>query len=495
MKKNFTQWIARIGIMVVFCLYLQPTFAQSGKTISLEAALNTVAKQYKAKFAYEHELIQGKNTTEGQLKAKGLEEVLKQILYPNKLLFLYVSERNYTIVSQGRAGRQTPANQVEQEQNPVTEEFFVAGRVEDEQGKSLPGATIKSDASNRATNADSNGDFSMMVPDIATYISISYIGYETATVTVKSGMKRISVSMKPSASSLLDEVNVVSNGYQTLPRERSTGSATLITSKDLEKIPVANVIQRLESMIPGVKVTLNSGDNSFVYGNTQVAIGSGTRTVGQSDYSMSIRGRSTVRGESFPLVVVDGAISEMDLSTLNPNDIANITFLKDAAAASIWGTRAANGVIVVTTKKGNLNQAPRISISATTGISNQPDLDYLRVMNSAQTIEYEQEMVNKGLITAPNATTRQGMPVSEVTDLTFRLRAGTLSQSEYDRIIAEYSSRDNRDQISQYFLRPSTNQQYNFSVNGGSTARPILISIPRLIVRKIHLQKAPAGNA
>lgn len=470
MKKNYSHIIGCLCLFFILAVSM-PVFAQqNAKRITVEEALNFISKKYNAKFAYKHDAIKGKTTTDGNLKAKSLEQALKQVLYPNDLLFLYVSEGNYTIVSRNQSALSPTAPAAASPSAEKSDEIFISGKVYDENNKPLPGATVKSMTSNKTATTNDEGFFSAFFPPNTSQVNISYLGYQSQIVSVKSGGKALSVTMVVSNASQLEEVNVVSNGYQTLPKERSTGAYGIVTAKDLEKIPVANVMQRLESLIPGVKVTLSSGDNSFVYGNTQVAINGGTRNIGKSDYNVAIRGSSTFQGESFPLVVVDGGITEMDLSTLNPNDIENITFLKDAAAASIWGVRAANGVIVITTKKGKMNQSPSIAFTATASISNSPNLDYFRMMNSAQAINFESELVNKGLIIAPSNTTALGNPVSDVTDLLFKYKNGAISQSAYDAAISMYSARDSKSQVQQYLLRPASNQQYNFSVGGGGNA-------------------------
>ncbi|MFW0716017.1 SusC/RagA family TonB-linked outer membrane protein [Pedobacter sp. N23S346] len=466
MIRNLTKPIYYL-LSVIFLLNISYPVSAQEKTITIEAALNAISKKYKTKFAYEHAIIQGKFTPAGSLKAKSLDESLKRVLYPNNLLFLYVSEGSYTIVSRDDKTLQKDASATPlASRNDNIEEFYLTGKVSDETGSGLPGVTIKSDGSNRATMTDRDGKFAFFVPKMATSISFSYIGYQTAIQSVISQPKNLMISLSPTAGSQLNDVNIISNGYQVLPKERSTGAAVEVKATDLEKIKTPNLVQRLENQVAGLKVDLNS-DNMFTYGNTQVGINSGTRSLGRSDYSMTIRGASTIRGESFPLVVIDGAISELDLSALNPNDVESITFLKDAAAASIWGVRAANGVIVVTTKKGSQNQAPKISFSASATVSNKPDLSYLNLMNASQAIAYEQDLVAKNLITAPNALNPFGQPVAGVTDLTFQLRAGRITQAAYNEAIAKYSTINSLDQISQYLLRSSNNQQYDFSVSGG----------------------------
>ncbi len=468
MFKTFTKCCRNTLPFFLALLFAGSLYAQTGK-MPLSQALEQIAKTYNARFAYEHKIVEGKFVSSESVKGKSIDEALKNVLYSHDLLFLYVSEKQYTIISRTAAtarGRATTA-EVTQAQAQTSDDIFVTGRVLDRDGFTLPGATVKSNASNALTRTDSEGRFSFFVPTATTALSVSYLGYEIQQVKLGSKRTELNVVMMPATGAMLEEVNIVSNGYQKISKERATGSAVSIGPAEIAKVPVPNITQIIESMAEGVKVTLSSAGTSMLFGNNVQSVNGGTRTRGTSDYGISIRGASTLRGESFPLVVVDGAIFEMDMSTLNPNDIANISILKDAAAASIWGTRAANGVIVITTKKGKNNQAPQVSFGATGSVSNAPNLDYLRLMSSAQTIQFEQEMVNKGLIIRPLATTALSQPIAQVTDLTFQLKAGEISQSQYDAIINEYSSRDSRDQIKEYFLRPSSNQQYNMSIRGG----------------------------
>ncbi|MBB4107446.1 SusC/RagA family TonB-linked outer membrane protein [Pedobacter zeae] len=467
MKKRFTRLLGWIYLLFMSVIFVAPAMAQSGKTISVEAALNSISKKYNAKFAYEHEIVQGKTTDVENLKAKNLDEVLKRVLYPNNLLFLYVSEGNYTIVSRDKSYF-APVTGNNPTNAAPSDGFFLSGKVVDETGNPLPGATLKSNASNSVTMTDANGRFSMPVPQNAQVIGVSYVGYENYTYPVVASQSNIVIAMKLSVANQLNEVNVISTGLQKLSKERSTGSAELVTKEQIEKVPVPNLLYRLESQVPGVKININSGDNSFVYGNKQNSVSSGTRTKGSSDYNFFVRGRSTLQGESFPLIVVDGAITEYDISTINPNDVENVTFLKDAAAASIWGTRAANGVMVITTKAGKAGQAPTVNFSVNASVSNHPDLGYLRTMTSAQTIAYEEELVAKNIIIAPNNTTALSTNVATVTDLAFKLKAGTITKAAYDSEIAQLSARDSRGQIEDYLLRPATSQAYNFSIGGGN---------------------------
>ncbi|WDF55831.1 SusC/RagA family TonB-linked outer membrane protein [Mucilaginibacter sp. KACC 22063] len=344
--------------------------------------------------------------------------------------------------------------------------------VTDEQGNFLAFANVTVKGYPRlAEQTNQEGFVNIFSINEKDILIVSFVGYLTQEVATGS-QESIHIKLVRDPASNLKEVTVVSNGYQTLPKERSTGAFATLTAKDLEKIPVPNIIQRLEGLVPGLQVSVTAGDRSFDYDNTQQAINGGTRTIGKNDYNINVRGTSTVRGETFPLLVIDGAVSNLDLSAINPNDIDNITFLKDAAAASIWGVRAANGVIVITTKKGTNSQVPKINFSTSYTISEKARLGYLKTMNSAQELNYEKELVDRGLVTdLGNGSYYNSASYnvrSQGTLLALQLKAGSITQAQYDAQAATLSAVDNRSQISKYLLQAAQSQQYNLSVSGGS---------------------------
>jgi TonB-dependent SusC/RagA subfamily outer membrane receptor len=300
---------------------------------------------------------------------------------------------------------------------------------------------------------------------------ITAVGYESTALTA-GNRNQITFTMEEK-NHMLEEA-VISTGYQKISKERATGSVSLITAKELEKIPSANLIQRLEGQVPGVQVSIGTGDRTFTYNNNQLGIYSSTRTIGQNDYGLTVRGVGSIDSETekSPLIVIDGAISSIDLAMLNPNDVDNITVLKDAAAASIYGVRAANGVIVVTTKKGSVTGVPRINFSMNTTFSGKPDLGYLRTMNSAQMIDYQEELVAKNILNGNNIATNlysySTYYPGEVAAAAIRLKNGQMTQAAYDALVNPLKSIDNRSQIHQYLLRPMNSQQYMLSMSNGT---------------------------
>lgn len=205
----------------------------------------------------------------------------------------------------------------------------VKGTVVDETGEPMIGVAVKVLANNTGTITDLEGKFSVEAP-LGGAIQISFIGYKT--VTVKASSEPISVTLKED-SQQLDEVVVV--GYGSQKKVNVTGSVSMVDSKVIESRPVQNVSQALQGVVPGLNMSV---------GNSGGAL--------DSSLSINIRGAGTIgEGSSgSPLVLIDGI--EGDMNTVNPNDIENISVLKDAASSSIYGARASFGVIMITTKSG-----------------------------------------------------------------------------------------------------------------------------------------------
>ncbi len=204
----------------------------------------------------------------------------------------------------------------------------ITGVVLDENHNPLPGASVLEAGTSNGTTTDAKGQFTLSVTSTNDTIKVSFIGYNSQNVSIK-GDKSVQVVLTPSASGL-NEVVVV--GYGTEKKVNLTGSVASVSGKDLSDKPVMRASAALEGLAPGVTVTQNSGKP------------------GDDGGTIRIRGIGTL-GNSNPLVLIDGI--EGSLDGVDPNNIENISVLKDAASAAIYGSRAANGVILVTTKEGN----------------------------------------------------------------------------------------------------------------------------------------------
>ncbi len=219
-------------------------------------------------------------------------------------------------------------------------DVIVSGIVTDESGVPLPGASITVLGTTTGTVTDIDGNYTISVPDGATLV-FSYIGYESKTVEV-GAQTTLNISLSQDAASL-EEVVVI--GYGTQKKRDVTGSVVRADIEAFRESPNVNIAQSLQGSVPG----LNVGQ---------------VNRAGQNP-SISVRGRTTLSGNQSVLIVVDGIIFTGSLSDLNPNDIESIDVLKDASSMAIFGAQAANGVIMITTKSGKVEQKPIFNYTGT----------------------------------------------------------------------------------------------------------------------------------
>ena len=219
----------------------------------------------------------------------------------------------------------------------------VEGKVLDEKGQPVIGATIQVKDGQGATSSDENGNFSIAVPGTNRTLVISYVGYASKEVAAGTGF--ITVTLEPGGAAM-EEVVVV--GYSTQRKISVTGAVDKIGQELIEGKPAVNISQALQGVSP-----------NLIIQQTNFEPGQGL--------NINIRGLGTL-GDNNPLVVIDGIVGG-DINLLNPNDIDNISILKDAGTAAIYGSRAANGVILITTKKGRKNEKPSLTYNGIYGIT------------------------------------------------------------------------------------------------------------------------------
>ena len=203
----------------------------------------------------------------------------------------------------------------------------VRGQVTDPNGEPLIGATVQPVGGGNGAATDVNGEFSLSVPFNVKTLKVSYVGYKTQELPIQPSM---AITMSDSGTAL-DEVMVVA--YGTAKKTSYTGSAEAVTNKKLELRPVTDATKALEGNVAGLQVTSASGQPG-------------------SSPNIQIRGYGSINAYSTPLYVVDGAPFDGNLATIAPSDIESMTVLKDASAAALYGARGANGVVMITTKKG-----------------------------------------------------------------------------------------------------------------------------------------------
>lgn len=293
--------------------------------------------------------------------ATPLEQALRSTLPP---LGLGYSTTDKTIVIKPRRLHPiTPSNLAD------TNSVDVRGRIVDENNQPLAGATVRVNNTNRETVTDADGRFSLIGIPAHEDLIISFLGYETSRI--RSGMPITEIRLTP----LLQQMGevTINTGYQRIFKERSAGSFSKPNLRVVrDRSASMNVLERLDGLVPGLSLQAGASGGEF--------------------YPVSIRGLTTINGASEPLYIVDG-IPVQDLSVVNPNDIDDITILKDATAASIWGARASNGVIVISTKSGLYAPAGlTVDYNSFYSFRGKPHFDVFPMMNSSQYIHTVSEL-------------------------------------------------------------------------------------------------------
>lgn len=318
-------------------------------------------------------------------------------------------------------------------------------------GKPLSSVRVSVTNGNQFVYTDDSGRF--LIKQALTSTSMFYFhkpGFRDLSVSFNPA-KDISfptIGMLPSEGEL-DTVAVMSNGYQRLSRERATGSFDFISNRTLNLQTGTDILSRLNGVASGVLFD-NKLQNSSGYAN-----------------GFNIRGLSTIYGATDPLIIVDNFPYEGDINNINPNDVESVTLLKDAAASSIWGAKAGNGVVVITTKRGKAEKTA-VSLNVNTRYFAKPDLYYSPAfIRSKDFIDVERMLFDNGFYASTeNSTTHRA--ISPAVEWMIKNRDGKISQAAYRQGIDELSDIDSRQQFGKYLLGHGFNQQYALSFSGGN---------------------------
>lgn len=329
------------------------------------------------------------------------------------------------------------------------EKKTISGTIFDEDGDPLPGATVLVEDSKEGTSTDVDGNFTLMSGKKNPTLVISYVGMKTARIKVDNGGRYIRIRMQP-APNMMNEVVVT--GYQNIKRESATGSYQVLTSDDLDKRSTTDLASRLEGTVPGL--VMDPKKNST------------------DEDAFTIRGVGTFQAKSSPLIVVDGLPIEGGISTVNPYDIENITVLKDAAAASIYGARASNGVIVITTKRAS-QQRMTIDFNTDLTISEKQDYSNYGWASAAEMIELERYNFNAMLAEPGQAGLNSVMTdydnnrrgnISKVMRMLLQNRKGELSDADLNATLSDWARNDYRKEYMDVHDRTQITQLYNLSM-------------------------------
>lgn len=326
------------------------TISLSEQNASIQEVFNRIEKESGYHFWYENKILLKANKVTIHLKNGTLQEALEQCFNNQPL--------SYTIV-----GKTIVVEKADKQQREVTlpPPVHISGTVTDETGTPLPGVTIQVEGTTTGITTDNNGKFTLEVPENSSVV-VSSIGYETRKIKIVSTDQVLNIKLNATTSALNQLVVV---GYGAQRKEAITGSVSSINGDKLREVPSANVSDALQGRLPGVQITQTSSQPG-------------------STMQIRIRGQRSLTASNDPLIVLDGIPFSGSLSDISPDRIKNLTVLKDASATAIYGSRGANGVILIQTFKGLSGQKPQISYNSYYGL--KKIFSYFPMMNGKQFI-------------------------------------------------------------------------------------------------------------
>ena len=422
-------------------------FTLKMENVPMKAVLRSIEEQTEFSFVYNSKLIDVNQKVNIDVSEQNINEVLDELFAGTNI--------NYEIVDRHvLLSRKSISDKSVDQQQQIT----VRGQVRDTQGNPLPGVTVVVKGTTRGTITDNNGNFSLTIPQDAEILQFSFVGMKTVEVPI-AGRTTFNIVMEEETITLEE---VVAVGYGTMRKSDLTGSLVSVDSKRLLDKPVFNVAQAISGKAPGVKIIERSG-------------APGGRPM------IRIRGTNSINADNSPLVVVDGVVGVANaLTMLNPNEIESIEVLKDASATAIYGARGANGVILITTKRGATG---KVQVEYNGNVSRGVLQRHMRSLNAEQFLYvYTQAWKNV------TKYTRGGTPnwplCVDASILPADQLAAVMTYSEYPHLFEKttaggytvpllgkdgnyYRPRFDTDWESAIFT-PSTSTNHQFSIRGGS---------------------------
>jgi TonB-linked SusC/RagA family outer membrane protein len=376
------QHLSMAQLMVSSAHGQTPTGDQQPAERNLKEVLNELRNYYQVDILFADQMVEGFTVPARSVNLKiKLEKNLEEVLRPSGLQYKKAKDGSFLITrvaSKKTADiKRLPENGVPEQvsktgiinhlpepslQTSVSLVFQVQGKVSSETGEGIPGVNVLLKGTTSGTTTNSEGNYSLSIPDGNGTLVFSYIGYTTEEVPINN-RATIDVSLVPDIQSL-SEVVVV--GYGTQKRSDITGSVSSVSKERLSNLPVTNVLQAIQGTVAGVNITQNSS------------------VPGSPSTSINVRGARSISANNDPYIILDGVPFAGAFNDINPNDIASMEILKDASAVAIYGTRGANGVILITTKRGETGK-PRIQYNTYAGPEFKSNV--LKPMNGAQYIE------------------------------------------------------------------------------------------------------------
>ena len=424
------------------------------KDVEVRALFDEIQRQTQLDFVYNTELVDrlGRVTVDAQDET--IENVLRQVLAGTGLTYKFYNDFIMIVAADDEKTATVPRKRI-------------TGIVVDASEQPLPGVTVKlssTQAVTIGTATDMNGRFTLSVPEPKGTLEFTFVGYKTETVHFTEKTDSVRVVMEETSQELED---VVVTGYQQIDRRHLTSAVTTLKMEDIDVAGINRIDQMLEGRIPGMIYMQNSGQ-----------VGATPR--------LRIRGTSSILGNQEPLWVVDGIIqqdpvdvdpqqlNDLDfvnllgnaIAGLNPDDVEQIDVLKDAAATALYGARAANGVIVITTKKGKVGP-PTVTYSFTGSLGVRPRYTDrgLNLMNSKERVDVSREMMERGVRYTGNYNSFSDWFGYEKAYLDY-FKYGKIDFAEFERLSGYYETL-NTDWFD-LLCRDVFSHNHSLSISGGS---------------------------
>ena len=438
----------RMVVILLMTMLTLNVAAQSmkDKTVTLDMTQVTVKqffaevkKQTGLNFIYSAELAKSFPKVTVKAQNKPVRQVLNEVM--NKINCTYDVEGNIVTVTRKLSGARTRT---------------VSGVVKDDTGEPLPGVSICIDDSKVCTITDVNGFYTLKVPANACDLKYSFVGMDNAIVHLRQGDGHMNQDVTMTSSAQLEEVIVT--GYQDISKPKMTGAVTTITADKLDDRYTTNIVSNLEGRVAGLST----------YGG-----------------EMKIRGTSSLYAETSPLIVIDGVPVETKISDINPYDIESINVLKDAAATAIYGARASNGIIIITTKNAKRKGKIDIDFSANLTIWEKKNVDYHDnfYMNAEEQVDVESKYYDwfyfthdpederfkqQSAIEQTAAGIAQGGKVSPLNWAYYQKALGNWTESQLNQEKERLKKNNFAKEFADAVYKQQVMQQYNLSLRSSS---------------------------
>lgn len=460
---KLTTFLLTITLMHAFASGSAQSISLSGKGMKLEVIFSAIKKQTGYSTSVDQDVLKLQKPLTFSVQEMPLDDFLQLIIKDLPLDF-FVQGKTIFFIQRSRDKIQA------QSATAITPEKIMMpplkGRVTDSAGKPLQGVSvyvIRDKKFQGLALSDAKGAFSIaMEIRQGDLLSFSFVGFQSRNVAVNEQSTFLDIVLKEVVMDLSAvDVTAVNTGYQRIRPEQSTGAVSKITTKEYESRISTDFLSGLVNKLPGLMI------------NNDVQFSSNINGVQSSNSLFNVRGISTISGNQDPLIVVDGYPTELTLGMINPNEIESVTILKDAAAATIYGVRASNGVIVIERKQAIAGKA-RFNFRATTGIT--PKEDYTRYRwaadGSAINIAYNQDRYKTSVDETSWSKLRNAYGAGYVpVYYTMAQQAATIiAPYQAEKQYQEMSDYNNAADYGHLFLRPAVTQTYNLNISGGNSS-------------------------